>query len=224
MLSDGYAAYASYIKAVAGVTAAQCWAHSRRNFENAKDHEPVLVDVALSTIGALYVIEQHIRERKLQGTEKLAYRAEYSKEIVETFMAWCEQIVGRADLIALESPIIQAAHYVLQRQAALKVFLEDPEVPLDTNHVERTLRVIPMGRKNWLFSWTEVGAHRVGIVQTLLATCKLQRVDPYTYLVDVLQRIDRHPAKAIAQLTPRLWKEHFADNPLRSDIDLPDSQ
>ena len=124
----------------------------------------------------------------------------------------------------MNSPIVQAANYVLQRREALKVFLEDPDVPIDTNHVERTLRVIPMGKKNWLFNWTEVGAHRVGILQTLLVTCKLQGVDPYVYLVDVLQRIDRHPANAIDQLTPRLWKEHFADNPLRSDIDLPERQ
>ena len=73
-------------------------------------------------------------------------------------------------------------------------------------------------RKNWLFCWTEIGAHYVGIVQSLLSTCRLHDVDPYNYLVDVLQRIDRHPAADVAQLTPRLWKEHFADQPLRSDI------
>ena len=73
-------------------------------------------------------------------------------------------------------------------------------------------------RKNWLFCWTEIGAHYVGIVQSLLSTCRLHDVDPYDYLVDVLQRIDRNPAADVAQLTPRLWKEHFADQPLRSDI------
>jgi len=52
-----------------------------------------------------------------------------------------------------------------------------------------------------------------------LATCRLQDVDPYIYLVDVLQRVDDHPFEEVAKLTPRLWKEHFADNPLRSDID-----
>ena len=73
-------------------------------------------------------------------------------------------------------------------------------------------------RKSWLFCWTEIGAHYVGIVQSLLSTCRLHDVDPYDYLVDVLQRIDRNPAADVAQLTPRLWKEHFADQPLRSDI------
>ena len=51
--------------------------------------------------------------------------------------------------------------------------------------------------------------------------CKIQGVDPYTYLVDVLQRISSHPDKQVAQLTPRLWKEHFPQNPLRSDMDRP---
>jgi hypothetical protein len=59
----------------------------------------------------------------------------------------------------------------------------------------------------------------VGIVQSLLASCRLQGVDPYVYLVDVLQRIDTHPAFDVHLLTPRLWKQHFAANPLRSDLD-----
>ena len=76
-----------------------------------------------------------------------------------------------------------------------------------------------MGRKNWLFAWTEVGAERVGAIQSLLVTCQMQGVNPYIYLVDVLQRIDRHPAKRVIELTPRVWKDLFADDPLRSDLD-----
>ena len=75
------------------------------------------------------------------------------------------------------------------------------------------------GAKNWTFCWTEVGARYVGIVQSLLVTSILQEVDPYTYFVDVLQRISTDPAREVRQLTPRLWKEHFAANPLRSYAD-----
>ena len=75
-----------------------------------------------------------------------------------------------------------------------------------------------LGKKNWLFCWTEVGAEHAGIVQSLIATCRLHDVDPYTYLVDVLQRVGEHPASRVAELTPRLWKQHFADKPLRSDL------
>ena len=66
--------------------------------------------------------------------------------------------------------------------------------------------------------WTEIGAKQVGIIQSLIVTCKLQEVDPYTYLVDVLQRVDQHPANEVIELTPRIWKNKLADNPLRSDL------
>jgi len=55
-----------------------------------------------------------------------------------------------------------------------------------------------------LFCWTEVGAEYVGIIQSLLTTCRLQGIDPYTYLVDVLQRVETHPMADVAKLTPRL--------------------
>jgi hypothetical protein len=112
---------------------------------------------------------------------------------------------------------------VRERRAALEVYLADPEVPIDTNYLERALRVVPMGRRNSLFCWTEIGAKYVGIAQSLIATCRLHDIDPYTYLVDVLQRVGQHPADEVAQLTPRLWKQHFAANPLRSDL-LPGSK
>lgn len=91
-------------------------------------------------------------------------------------------------------------------------------MPVDTNAIERALRPIPMGRRSGLFCWTEPGAHHVGIVQSLIATCRLQGVDPYDYLVDVLQRVATHPASAVSQLTPRLWKSLFAADPLHSDL------
>jgi transposase len=73
-----------------------------------------------------------------------------------------------------------------------------------------------MGRKSSLFCWAEFGAKQVGIIQSLIVTCRLHGIDPYTYLIDVLQRVSQHPASRVAELTPRLWKTLFADNPLRS--------
>ena len=58
----------------------------------------------------------------------------------------------------------------------------------------------------------------MGIIQSLLVTCWLHAVDPYTYLVDVLQRVVVHPAKQAIDLTPRRWKSIFADFPMRSDL------
>ena len=68
--------------------------------------------------------------------------------------------------------------------------------------------------------WTEVGAERVAVIQSLLVTCRLHGIDPYLYLVDVLQRVSQHPAKDVIELTPRIWKDRFGDNPLTSDLAL----
>ena len=100
------------------------------------------------------------------------------------------------------------------------MYLSDPDLQIDTNHLERAIRPVAMGRKAWLFCWTEIGAERVGIIQSLLFTCRLHEVHPYTYLVDVLQRISIHPMSAVEELTPRRWKTLFADNPLRSDLEI----
>ena len=75
-----------------------------------------------------------------------------------------------------------------------------------------------VGRRNWLFAWTELGAKHVGIVQSLIVTCRLHDINPYDYFVDVLQRVGQHPASKVHELTPRLWKQLFADKPLRSDL------
>lgn len=218
LLTDGYAAYDSYTKKL-GLTHAQCWAHSRRKFFEAQDIEPEGAQAALLQIQELYAIEEEIRERKLAGESKRMHRLTHSKSRVEAFFAWIDHQFERQGLLP-SNPFTQALNYARERRAALEVFLIDPDVPMDTNHLERALRPIPMGRKNWNFCWTELGAQHVGIIQSLIVTCRLHGIDPYTYLVDVLQRVGQHPAARVAELTPRLWKEHFAANPLRSDLHL----
>ena len=136
---------------------------------------------------------------------------------MDAFFDWVDRQFEQQGLLP-SNPLTKALAYVRERRAGLEVFLGDPDVPMDTNHLERALRAIPMGKKNWLFCWTEVGAEHAGIVQSLIATCRLHDIDPYTYLVDVLQRVGEHPASRVAELTPRLWKQHFAANPMRSDL------
>ena len=215
LLTDGYAAYTAYAAKKDGITHANCMAHCRRGFDEAKESEPQASAEALALIGALYRHEQIIRERALEGAEKLAYRTEHSEPIMKAFWRWCDAQCHRVDLLP-SNPLAKAIQYAKARQASLQVFLTDPDVPIDTNHLERSLRVIPTGKKNWLFCWTEIGAERVAVIQSLLVTCRLQGVDPYTYLVDVLQRVAEHPASRVGELTPREWKARFADNPMRS--------
>lgn len=216
LLSDGYAAYQRYAERT-GVTHAQCWAHCRREFFDAQAADPAGCGEALQQIAALYRIETAIRDRKLAGESKRQHRLTHSKPVVERFFEWVDVQLQRQGLLP-SNPFTKALAYARERRVALSVFLTDPDVPVDTNHLERSLRAIPMGRRNWLFCWTELGARQVGIVQSLLVTCRLHGIDPYTYLVDVLQRVGRHPQSRVAELTPRLWKQRFVDNPLRSDL------
>jgi hypothetical protein len=171
----------------------------------------------LAYIGRLYEHEAYLRDRAITGEKKLKYRMENCLPVVEAFFGWCHEQRQRIDLVK-SNPLSKALSYTMKREHSLKVFLSDPEVPMDTNHLERALRVIPMGRRNWLFSWTEIGAEHVGIIQSLLVSCRLHDVNPYDYLVDVLQRISIHPAARVEELTPRIWKEKFAENPMRSDL------
>jgi len=171
----------------------------------------------LGSIGHLYQVETQIRESQLTGEQKREFRLIHSKSVVDQLFAWFEQQRQRPELLP-SSPFSKAIAYMQSREHELRVFLEDPAVPMDNNHTERALRVIPLGRKNWMFCWTELGAEHVGIIQSLIVTCKMQGIDPATYLIDVLQRIAIHPAKQVEELTPRVWKNLFAQNPLRSDL------
>lgn len=217
LLSDGYGAYAAYAQKL-GITHAQCWAHCRREFVKAESVEPALAATALKLIGEIYRVEDEIRERKLKGERKREYRLDQSKGHVEAFFDWVRAMLEDGALLPANR-LTQALSYAHNRQHALSIHLTDPDVPVDTNHLERTLRPIPLGRKNWLFAWTELGARQIGIAQSLIITCSLHGIRPYDYLVDVLQRVGQHPASRVEELTPRLWKANFAHQRLRSALD-----
>ena len=221
LLTDGYAAYSKTVEHLnqqeQKIVHATCWAHMRRAFEKALDSEPETVQQALDIIAAIYQHEKHIRDKQLNQDDILAYRQQHSEPLVLGFFRWVYQQRQRTDLLP-KSPLSKALVYAHERETSLKVFLANPSLPLDTNHLERALRVVPMGRKNYLFCWSEIGAEQLGILQSLMVTCRLQGVNPYHYLVDVLQRVSMHPAKDVSALTPRIWKERFAKTPLTSDI------
>lgn len=211
LVTDGYEAYKQFAAKNAEVCHAACWVHTRRGFDKALASDQDLADQALQQIAELYQVEgkmRHLAPEKLQ-----AKRALHSKPIVETFFDWLRKLQTERALLP-SSPFTKALAYALEREQALKVFLANPDVPLDTNHLERQIRPIAVGRKNWMFCWTEIGAKYAGVAQSLLSTSILQGVDPFTYLVDVLQRVETHPAAKVEELTPRLWKEKFAADPI----------
>ncbi len=218
LLTDGYPAYERYAKKIDNLKHALCWIHLRRAFIRAEKVEPQLVEHVTSEIREIYRIEEQIREQELHREQKLTVRLEQTKPIVDRLFAWFQSQAADKALLP-KSPFTKALNYGLKREDKFRVFLSDPDVAPDTNHLERSLRGVAMGRRNWLFCSTEIGAKYVGIFQSLLMTCKLHDIDPFVYFVDVLQRIDTHPVSEIEKLTPRLWKEHFADAPIPTPLE-----
>ena len=123
-------------------------------------------------IGELYVIEERLREKERTSEVKKAIRQREAKPLVNKFFTWVQKQFDSQGLLP-SSPLTIALSYARERREGLEAYLNDPDVPIDTNHLERALRAIPMGRKNWLFCWTETGAEHVGVVQSLLTTCRL---------------------------------------------------
>lgn len=213
--SDGYRAYDSFCKKNHGVCWAGCWAHTRRKFIDAERKEPAKVKKILKELQLLYDIEERGREEP----EKLKeLRDKKSRPIVDRLFAHFKLELSESALLP-SNKFIEALEYAIKHEAPLRVFLENPDVAVDTNHIEREIRYPVMGRKNWMFHWTEGGARYSGILYSLLQTCILHDVNPRTYLIDLLQRMDFHPGKRAYELTPRLWAQTVDGAPLKSAAD-----
>lgn len=148
-------------------------------------------------------MEREIKGARLTGGKKRSCRLAHSKTMVDQSVARFDRKRQRPELLH-GSPFSKAIAYKHNPEHAMHVFMEDPAVQMANNHTERALRVVLMGRKNWMFWWTELDTEHLGIIQSLILTCKLQGIDQANYLVDVLQRIAIHPAGKFEELTPRL--------------------
>ena len=97
------------------------------------------------------------------------------------------------------------------------MFLRDSDLPLDTFDFQREIRPFAIGRKNFMFCWSEVGAESLCIIQSLVRTCVLQGIKPREYLIDVIQRIaQRNPeTDDLSDLIPTIWKEEFQGQAIR---------
>jgi hypothetical protein len=161
----------------------------------------------LVLIGDLYEIEAWAKEEQLPRDQIKALRQKESQPILEVIekrlVLWGPQVLPK-------SPIGQAIAYAQGQWQALNRYLDDGILDIDNNLAERTLRMVAIGRKNWLFMGHDNGGHRAAIIYSLVASCKLCGIDPFPYLRDVLERISTHPASRIAELLPRNWKPTHA--------------
>jgi transposase len=198
---DGYAAYGALAE-TGSITLALCWAHTRRKFfEIAAVGPAPIAEEALRRIASLYKIEADIRGHAPEV--RAASRKERSKPIIEAFEPWLR---AQLDTVSGKSPTAKAIRYALSHWAGLIRFIDDGRVELDTNTVERAIRPQALTRKNALFAGSDGGAQHWACLASLIETAKLNGVDPFAYLGDILARLAQgHPIKRIAELLPWRW-------------------
>jgi transposase len=202
---DGYAVYeqlANPARKGGAVILAFCWSHWRRQFYDiAKNGPAPIAEEALRRIAMLYAIEARIRGRSAE--ERRAVRQAESKPLVEDLKTWMEAQLARA---SGKSVIATAIRYGLHRWEGLNRFLEDGRIEIDTNVVERSMRPIGLSRKNALFAGHDAGAANWACLASLIETCKLNGIDPQSYLTDVLTRlVNLWPAARLDELMPWAW-------------------
>jgi transposase len=178
-----------------------CWAHSRRRFWEARDTDPERAGVALGFIRELYAVEAE--GARMDAPARAALRRAKSAPLLRDFKTWLDVEVLK---VLPKSPMGEAIRYVLGQWTALGRYIVDGEVPMDTNAIERLLRGIAVGRKNFMFVASPEGGRWAAGAYTLVESCKLNHVEPYRYLKDVLLRIWTHPAAQTDALMPRNWK------------------
>jgi transposase len=202
---DGYAGFERLT--AKGVVLAACWAHARRRFYDLHQGtgSPIAAE-ALRRIAELYVIEERIRGHAAE--ERRRMREIASKPIIEAMQAWLQQELAR---IPPRGTLAEAIRYALSRWPALCRFLQDGRIDIDNNPVERAIRPIALGRKNHLFAGSDGGGDRWAMICSLIATAKLNGVEPYAYLKDVLERlVAGHPMSRIGDLLPWTWQHKTA--------------
>ena len=196
-------AYAGYHKTYESgdVVEVGCWAHARRKFVESNDTDPLRSTAAMVFIRDLYRIEEEVKDA--DDDTRLAVRQAESVPILEDLKAWMEK---EYDAILPKSPIGTAMTYALNQWEALLRYTQDGSLSIDNNAAERAMRMVVLGRNNYLFFGSDNGGKSAAVIYSLVATCKLHGIDPFTYLRNVLERLPAHPIQQLHELLPKNWK------------------
>jgi len=201
-------------RAPGAITPALCWSHARRQFFELADiaanvrrgkTAPAISPVALEAvkrIDALFDIERTING--LSAEERLRVRQEQSTPLVGALEVWLREERSR---LSRAASVAKPIDYLLRRWDRFTPFLNDGRICLTNNAAERALRGFALGRKSWLFAGSERGAARAAAMTTLIASAKLNDVDPLAWLADVLARIAGLPQSRLPELLPWEWKK-----------------
>ena len=196
LMVDDYGGYKESFRQ--GVTELACLAHCRRKFFDlhAAGGHPV-ADEALKRIAELYAIEAQARDGSEEA--RLALR---QQEALPKLKALHEWLIAQRLKTADGSGLARAIDYSLKRWPALIRYVESGTLPIDNNVVENAIRPITLGRRNWLFTGSERAGCRAAAIQSLLATAKLNGLEPYAWLKDTLEKLPTWPYSRIDELLP----------------------
>jgi transposase len=185
------------------ITEAACWSHGRRHFFELADlRKAPLASEAVRRIDAIFSIEREINGRS--AAERVAARQEHIVPLVGELEEWMRAERTR---LSRHAETAKAIDYMLTRWTAFTRFLDDGRICMTNNAAERALRGIALGRRSWLFAGSDRGGERAAAIYTLIATAKLNDINPQAWLADVLGRIADHPASRLDELLPWHWKE-----------------
>lgn len=206
LVVDAYTGY-NRVTAVGGRERAGCLAHARRKLFEASSFAPE-AQTALALIRDLYVVEHEAKERGVAKTaDHLAMRQARSRPLMNALSAW---LVEQEPLHPPKSPLGRAIGYARKNWQALTRFLDDAAIPPDNNASEAALRIVALGRKNFLFVGNEDAGENIAGLYSLISTCAANGVNPLEYLTDVLLRVQTHPAERIDELLPHRWQRPAA--------------
>lgn len=212
LVADAHAVYDHLYRSEA-IVEVGCWAHCRRYFIKALESEPERAKAALAPIAALFRIERSVATAPRKKRE--AVRQKKSKSIVEAFFKWCEH---ERNQVLDESPMAVAIRYALNQRQALSRFVQDGRLPLHNNDSERQLRRQAVGRKNWLFVGNRDGAIANTTFVSLLASCQMHNIEPWSYLRDLLCLLPSWPKSRILELAPLNWKRTLAQDSTQQQL------
>jgi transposase len=200
---DGYPGF-ERLSTAGKIQLAACWAHARRKFYEVHQAtgSPVAAE-ALRRIAELYAVEATVRGQAAEARKSVRHAK--SLPLVSAMKMWLETQLNR---VPPRGGVGDAIRYALTRWSALCRFLDDGRIELDNNTVERAIRPIALGRKNHLFAGSDGGAARWATVASILATAKLNDVEPFAYLTEVLERLSNgHPMNRLDELLPWNWSK-----------------
>ena len=204
---DGYAGYKALAqpgREPGPIQLAFCLAHARRKFaEVYKTTRSAFAAEVIGVFARIYRIEGQVRGRAAED-RRAARQSETAPIMAKLKRRLEEELAG----LSSKSSLAGAIRYTLGHWAGLTRFLSDGRLEPDNNSVERTMRPIALGRRNYLFAGDDGGAQTWAILASLLNTARLNDLDPYLWLNDVLEQIVSGQAKAndLDRLLAWNWK------------------